>query len=89
MSNSPVMFRPLNGRGEAAHMKIDGESIGVHQHIDNGGHTFIVDQHGGMTIETGFHGYSHTSVFLMSPDLDSLISFLQRAQTFVKQYQEG
>lgn len=59
------------------------EVISVHQHIDNGGHTLSVDQYGNMIVETGFFGYSHTSVMLSAVDLDGMVAFLQRAKTFV------
>jgi hypothetical protein len=87
MNKSPIMFRPINGPG-LPRQTIEGSHIGVHQHIDNGGHTFVVDQYGNMIIETGFHGYSHTSVMLTAPDLDSLIYFLQQAKKFVAEHTE-
>ncbi len=85
MNRSPIMFRPMGGSA-LPRQKIEGEFISVHQHIDNGGHTFAVDQYGNVVIETGFHGYSHTSVMLSMPDLDSLISFLQDAKKFVERH---
>jgi hypothetical protein len=59
----------------------DGENgITYHQHIDNGGHTFSVDDYGNMVIQTGFYGYSNTKVFLQGVDLDGLIELLTLAK---------
>lgn len=41
-------------------------------HIDNGGHTFKVDEFGNLIISTGFFGYSNTEIFLRNVNKDFL-----------------
>ena len=38
-------------------------------HIDNGGFGFEVDEHGGLSIDFGFFGYSTTKIYL-TPNKD-------------------
>jgi hypothetical protein len=54
--------------------------IRSHQHIDNGGHTVSVDRFHNIVIETGFFGYSQTTVQLSTVDIDGLIEILQEAK---------
>lgn len=54
--------------------------IRAYQHIDNGGHTVEIDEFSNLTIETGFFGYSQTTLVLSTIDIDGLIDFLQTAK---------
>jgi hypothetical protein len=54
--------------------------VSAYQHIDNGGHTIMVDEYYNLHISTGFFGYSQTSVMLSRIDLDGLIETLQKAK---------
>lgn len=70
------------------HLINSADTMSVHQHIDNGGHTLTVDQWGNMVVETGFFGYSHTAVMLSGIDIDGMIAFLQQAKVFIADHQE-
>lgn len=59
--------------------------ISAYQHVDNGGHTVTVDRYHGVTIETGFFGYSHTTVLLSTVDIDGLIQVLQTAKQRIEE----
>lgn len=61
--------------------------ISAYQHIDNGGHTISVTKDSDITIQTGFFGYSMTSVLLTGVNLDSLIGVLQEAKKRIEQEQ--
>lgn len=76
----PSAIRPGRHIGDK-----DVSVISAHQHIDNGGHTLSVDEFGNMVVETGFFGYSHTSVMLSAVDIDGMIKFLQDAKAFLQE----
>lgn len=58
------------------------QKLKVYQHVDNGGHSFAVDCYGNLSIETGFFGYSNTTLDLTEIDIDGLIDFLVYSRNF-------
>ena len=61
--------------------------VRYYHYIDNGGHTVSVDDLGNVTIETGFYGYSWTTLMLSNEYdfLNKLVEALQTAQAKLAQ----
>jgi len=60
-------------------------------HIDNGGHSIEVDEHGNITISTSFFGYSSTELYLGNCSkeeelIDFMINSLIEAKGKVKAF---
>jgi hypothetical protein len=60
--------------------KNGSKAISMYQHIDNGGHTFTIDEHGNLEIQTGFFGYSNTSVVLAQVNFQALADMIEYAK---------
>jgi D-mannonate dehydratase len=69
-----------NMKFEEQKLTTDDIVVCAYQHVDNGGHTVMVDKYHNVHISTGNFGYSNVNLMLGTVDLDGLIEALQKAK---------